>query len=349
MRIKEKGHLKAIISEEFNLIFDKRTGYTCTWGKDQNDDPDYCQYGPIIADIEISTICNLNCYYCYKDNNHIGQNMSFEIFKAIFHKLPRTLTQIAFGIGSIKGCPDLWDILRYCRNNDYQYIIPNLTINGRDISDQEYSDLAYICGAIAVSNHIEDDCFNAVKKLTDRGMTQVNIHQVICEETFESCMNLIDQVKTDSRLEKLNAVVFLHLKPKGRGGKLHKISDENYKLFIEKLFESGINFGMDSCGSGRLLNYINENYKDKTNIHGHHIDDIKQYITPCESTRESSYINVEGKFFPCSFTEDNDSFKEGIDVTKVKDFVEEVWMCEQTNQWRQNLLSKCNNCPIYKI
>jgi radical SAM protein with 4Fe4S-binding SPASM domain len=262
--------------------------------------------------------------------------MSFETFKNIFHKLPRTLTQIAFGIGNINSSPDLRKIFDYCRDNDYQYIVPNVTINGFGMTPEWYDYLAKTLGACAVSNHHEDSCFNAVKELTDRGMTQINIHQVVSLETFDICMSIIDQVQLDPRLNKLNAVVFLMLKQKGRGKNLNRLPDDKYKLFIEKLFASGISFGMDSCGASRLLAYGVS-------------DEIKKYITPCESTRESAYINVKGEFFPCSFTEGTDSFPVGIDITKINNFVEEVWMSRQTHDWRQNLLSKCNNCPIYQI
>lgn len=41
--------------------------------------------------------------------------MSLETFKALFHKLPTTVCQIAFGIGDINANPDLFKIMEYCR------------------------------------------------------------------------------------------------------------------------------------------------------------------------------------------------------------------------------------------
>lgn len=229
-------------------------------------------------------------------------------------------------------CKDLKKIMDYCLNNNYQKITPNITINGSHMTSEWYDYLSKTCGAIAVSLYSDDNCFNAVKELTDRGMDQVNIHCMLSAQTFDKCMNLIDKVQTDKRLEKLNAVVFLMLKPRGRGEKFSRVSDEQYSTFVKKLFESKINWGMDSCGAGRLL---------KEDIP----EQVKKYITPCESTRESCYMNVDGKFFPCSFAEDG----EGIDVTKVDDFIKDVWMNEEICQWRQNLLDNNCNCPIYKV
>jgi hypothetical protein len=100
--IKEDKNFKIIKHPDFNLIFRKEDGLTYTWGKTQDEDPDFSPLGPIIADIEISEICHEGCKFCYKANMAKGANMSFETFKTIFHKFPRTLTQIAFGWGS---CP----------------------------------------------------------------------------------------------------------------------------------------------------------------------------------------------------------------------------------------------------
>lgn len=330
--IKENKEFKSIESKVFNLIFRKIDGYTITWGASKEEDPSYSPVGPIIADIEISEACHENCSFCYKSNTPHGRNMSFETFQKVFHKLPRTLTQIAFGIGSIDTNKDFRKIVQYCKNNDYQEIVPNVTINGSRMTKDWYDFLANNMGAVAVSHYGDDKCFNAVKELTDRGMKQVNIHCMLSEETYDKCMDLIDKIKIDERLSKLNAVVFLMLKPRGRGEKFHRIGDDKYKIFINKLMKAGINYGFDSCGAARLLTQDVD-------------DNIKKYITPCESTRESCYINVEGKFFPCSFAEEGD----GIDVTKADDFIEEIWMRDDTHKWRMNLLKNNCNCPIYEV
>jgi len=330
--IKENKEYKSIEGDDFNLVFRKVDGYTMTWGKTKEDDPDFSPVGPIIADIEISEACHEGCDFCYKANTPNGRNMSFNTFKEVFHQLPRSLTQIAFGIGSIDTNKDLRRIFDYCLNNEYQTITPNVTINGSRMTNGWYDYIAKTCGAVAVSHYGDDKCFNAVKELTSRGMKQVNIHCMLSEETFTKCMDLIEKVKKDERLSKLNAVVFLMLKPRGRGEKYHRLSEDKYKIFINKLMNAGINYGFDSCGAARLLTQdIDEN--------------IKKYITPCESTRESCYINVEGRFFPCSFAEDG----EGIDVTKVDDFLKDVWFDKRIHDWRNNLIKNNCECPIYNV
>ena len=99
--IEENDKVKTIRSKNFNLNFIKSNGYTETWGRTIEEDPDFCSFGPIIADIEISEVCDEGCPFCYKSNNLNGKNMPIDTFKKVFHKLPRTLTQIALGLGSI--------------------------------------------------------------------------------------------------------------------------------------------------------------------------------------------------------------------------------------------------------
>jgi len=334
--ITENTKYKIIRSQNFNMFFNKNTGTTITYGETDKDDPDFCPQGPLIADIEVSTICGQGCKFCYKCNTYFGKNMSFELFKDIFHKLPRTLTQIAFGIGDIWANKDLPMILNYCRNNDYQYITPNITINGGDMTPEYYEMLIKTCGAVAVSYYNTDVCFDVVHELTNRGLTQCNIHALLSEESFDECMELIDKVKSDSRLSRLNAVVFLMLKQKGRGRHLHRISDEKYNLFVTKLMASGISFGFDSCGAGRLLNFGIDS-------------DMAKFIEPCESGLFSMYINTEGKFFPCSFTEDTLDWEDGIDLSNITDFVKEVWMGDRVLEWRNILLNNKRRCPQYRI
>ena len=76
------------------------------------------------------------------------------------------------------------------------------------------------CGAVAVSYYPQKDknvCYDSVEKLTDRGLSQCNIHAMICQETFEATKELFNDMSTDPRLEHLNAVIMLSLKQRGRG------------------------------------------------------------------------------------------------------------------------------------
>src|ERR1035437_6663058 len=86
------------------------------------------------------------------------------------------------------------------RSDDYEYI---------EMTREEFIDLKY---------NNEDERAKA-----KREFFQINLHKLLSKETLASCFRLIDQVKTDSRLAGLKAIVFLMLKPKGNRNKMHGI------------------------------------------------------------------------------------------------------------------------------
>ncbi len=342
---KSEDKMRLITSENYNSFFNYEDGLFIRCGKKLKDDPDFSPFGPEILDLEVSEVCSKGCEFCYKSNQTIGANMSFETFKEIFHKMPINLTQIAFGIGDIDGNPDLFKMLYYCVENDYNQVIPNITINGSRMSMTHYDLLSFVCGAIAVSNYGEES-LDAVKQLTDRGHKQINLHQLVSVETFEECKDIILKSKIDSRLEELNAIVFLSLKRKGRGEKMTVLPQRQYKELIDLAFDVKARIGFDSCSAPKFLESVSDS------------KDFQQFHTmaePCESTLFSSYINVLGKFYPCSFAEGSYDMK-GIDVAKSEDFLKDVWFHPDTVKFRDTLIAtaKCNKhncreCPIFEV
>ena len=351
-KIGENEDLKILRSETVNYNFNKKTGYMETYGKTKDEDPTFSPMGPFIADIEISTIChginNRPCTFCYKSNTGVGENMSLETFKKVFGKLGPSLTQVAFGLGDLSGNPELWDIMSYCRNNGKNYVVPNITINGDGLTDEYADKLVSLCGAVAVSQYNPKDvCYDAVKKLTDKGLTQCNIHKLISLETFDSCIELMKDTKTDPRLEKLNALVFLALKPRGKRNNLHPLGSEKYKEIVDFAFENEVSVGFDSCSAPMFLNAV----KDRKNY-----EDLEQMSEPCESTLFSIFLNVKGLMYPCSFLDDQTT---GLDVVNCSDFLKDVWFNENIAEFRKNLINTektciingkgCRKCPKFDI
>jgi hypothetical protein len=381
----ETKDLKAFKSENYNFLFIKKDGQFFRWGNGKDLElpekadgrhfelyniwkflwKDKCEgfkdfvknletdgdlkYGlPEILDLEIAEICDGipgigPCKFCYKSNTGFkGENMSFEKFKEIFDKLPNTITQIAFGCGTLRKHPEMWDMFKYCREND---VVPNLTVNG-DVDKEEFDKIAEYARSCAVSIYDKDISYNAIKELTDRGMTQINIHYMISEETYEKAFELMDDIKTDPRLEKLGALVLLNLKPKGRAVKnnFNKLSQEKFDKLFKYGLDNKISLGFDSCGAAKVTNFMNSNSPK--------YDFMKNYIEPCESGTYSTYINVKGNFFPCSFSEGEGEWKEGIDVSKVKDFIKDVWFNEKTKEFTKKVHNcrECNiGCPIFDV
>jgi len=333
--IKETMDHKILRSQYYNYNFSKLTGYFARYGETVMDDPEWSPFGPEIADIEIGTICHQNCEFCYKSNTEDGKNMDLATFAKVFDNLPKTVTQIAAGIGSIDANPDMFKIFEYCRDHK---VIPNVTINGSGMTSEYYDNLVKYCGAVAVSLYDYDDCYNSVKELGERGLQQVNIHALLSEETYERCMQVLKDAKIDARLKKfLNAIVFLWLKPKGRGEKLHQVSREKYEALVHYALVNNIRIGFDSCSASNFLKCPNT-------------AQFKEYVEPCESTLFSIYISVDGVAYPCSFAE---GVCEGVSVIE-NEFMNGVWMSEPFVDFRNTVTgtkdeNNCRMCPLYNL
>lgn len=345
-------------SENYNYNFNSNTGYFERWGKEEKDDPQQGP-GPEILDIEISSggDCKGNCPFCYKCNggNQPTINMTLKHLQAIVSRFNYPISQVAFGIMNYTTNPEMLDILKWCRSVG---IIPNMTMHGLDdLSEKDIEDISTLCGAVAVSIYNKEKSFDLVKRLTDAGLKQVNIHFMLSQETYERAMQLVEDIKTDSRLAKLKAVVFLRYKDKGRGvGKFNSIKDPNiYKDLLNKFAKSNVGIGFDSCSGPKVEDAMKLQLVDslklcKNSIQKGLVNLIHnkqlQHIEPCESGLFSGYINCEGYFFPCSFMEGEGDWKEGLRVIDFDSF-NQIWNHEKVIKWRESLLSKCRNCPQY--
>lgn len=349
MKINETNLIKEISSDDYNYFFNKKTGYFERWGKTEDEDPDMAP-SPEIADIEVTTICNgvggKLCKHCYKSNTPNGRNMSFETFVKVFDKISenKVLTQIAFGAdASATANADLFKMMEYSRENG---VIPNITV--AEITPETAKKLANVCGAVAVSRYKEKDaCYDSIKYLNEAGMNQVNIHVMVSEETYEMCLETLDDRKNDKRLKDVKAVIFLSLKTKGRGIGYTPLSQEKFNQLVNKALKNEIRIGFDSCSSFKFLKSIEKHPK---------FDHINKYVESCESTLFSIFINYKGEALPCSFSEGCSGWSKGIDVVECEDFVKDVWENEQMKLFRNKLLGTCSGnkfgcreCPLYKV
>jgi sulfatase maturation enzyme AslB (radical SAM superfamily) len=336
---------RVLKSEDYNYVFDMRTGQFARWGKTQKDDPSWSPYGPEIMDIEISEGegCPLSCPFCYKGNKKGDKatNMSLETFKKIFATFPKSITQIAFGITSVGSHPELFDIFQYCRDNK---VIPNVTINGSDpVTDEQVKKLVKVCGAMAVSVvwPNQENGFNLIKRLTDAGATQINIHFMISKQTIKRAYEVCDSMKTDPRLAKMNAIVFLGLKPKARGQAFDVLPVEEFIKLVNYCLTNEVRFGFDSCSAPRFDKAV-----ELSDMEEARKSVLRSCSERCESGLFSAYIDTAGKYWHCSFGENRDDAY-GIDVTKVNSFLDEVWLSEPMKEWRQKLFNLDRECPLY--
>lgn len=355
VEIKENKNVKILKSKDYNYYFDKNNGLFVRYGTTQDDDPDHSPVGPEILDIEISTSdenydindphvsldggCIGGCKFCYKSNirNLPTYNMSLEEFKDIIDKMGPQLTQIAIGIMNIDSNPHLFDMAEYARSKG---VVPNMTIHGLDNMTVEMATkIKKVFGAVAVSCYNIEKTFDTIKMLTDVGMDQVNIHFMLSKQTLFNAYNLLKLTKEDSRVEKLNAVVFLSLKQKGFGHSMQPVPFKEFKVFANHILDEGYRFGFDSCTANKFLRAIKQNNK---------YESIKDNIEPCESGLFSSYVNAQGEFYACSFVEGVDYWKDGVSVLQSNNFLE-IWNSDKVVKWRETL-HKCNrSCPVFSV
>jgi len=347
---------KIFRSSEYNYVFKKEDGYFARWGKTKDDDPFYSPYGPEILDLEISTSvhnpedypadrlvydagCKGNCLFCYKSNGRYPTyNMTLEEFKLLFSKLGKQLTQIAFGIMNLDTNPDFFAMAEYSRENG---VIPNFTMHGLDDIDEGTAGrIKEIFGAVAVSCYNREKTYDTIKKLTDEGMSQVNIHYMLAKETYEDISRVISDIQGDPRLKKLNAIVFLSLKRKGRAveNDFHGVDSEEYRSLVGSLLEKKINFGFDSCGANKFI----------ASIKGTEYEHLEQYAEPCESSCFSAYINARGEYFPCSFCEGEGRWKQGISVLNQTSLLD-IWNAPMCFEFRELLKRTGRSCPVFNV
>lgn len=348
-KVLDSKKVKLVKSANYHSYFNKETGLFVRYGATKEEDPEMCEIGPEILDMEISVNgCPNACPFCYKSNqNSEPTNMSFETCKAIIDKMPPTLTQIAFGITGVQTNPDFLRMMKYAREKG---IIPNFTLSGIDLTEGLADEIAKVIGGCAVSAYQTDKdmCYDTVKMFTDRGIEQTNIHLMTSKETLPFVYEVLSDRLTDPRLAGMKAIIFLGVKPKGRAaGRYTPISQDEFDSILQYCWDHKIAIGFDSCTAPK--------YEDSIKHSGLSEEEKKAHIQhseSCESSLFSLYINVHGEVWPCSFTE-NEPGQEPIDVIAADDFVRDVWYNPALVKFRNRLLATskdgCRSCPAFKV
>ena len=334
----------------YHCFFDKTSGLNIRFGETLGDDPEYCGLGPEILDLEVSVNgCvpvpgSTNCRYCYKNNtNAPATNMSFETFKAIVDRFPKNLSQIAFGITGLQTNPDLERMFKYCRKIG---IVPNVTTVGADMNDKMLDVLAENCGAVAVSCYTGAKalCYETIAKIHQRAKDKfnknlhVNMHIVLSKDNLSHVKEVLQDI-ADKKVPDLNAVVFLRIKPKGRASKMDcQVPKEIYSDILSFCFEKDIPFGFDSCSATPVIEVLKDFEKEN----------LCDNCEPCESSKFSSYINVKGEYWSCSFTEGLYDFIKPINVLDYGP-VTEWWNSDEIKKVRNCQNPACKSCPVFNL
>ena len=340
MRVVDSKTKKVLMSKDYNFSFDKETGVFHRWGKTYFEDPQFCPYGPEILDLEISVgDCAGNCPWCYKANSiGNGYHMSLETFKEILDKMPATLTQVALGLTDISANKDLIPILKYSREKG---IVPNFTLAGYGLTEEILAEVAPLVGAIAVSvyPHNKELAYETARRFLQAGVKQTNFHLLYYQENKKHVLDVLNDY-VEELAPKVNAIVLLALKTKGRAESgFTPMPQDMFNDIVLNCLEREIPIGFDSCSAPKFEKFARSKGYDH----------LLKFTEPCESALMSSYIDVHGNFYPCSFMEGIGEWTTGISVLDSEDFLTDVWYHPRLVGWRENLLNNCRNCPVFTI
>lgn len=343
---------KMIFCEDrhYNCFFSKLDGFNVRFGAEVDDDPDCCELGPEILDLEVSVNgCvpvpgSTNCKYCYKNNtNAKPTNMSFDTFKQIIGTFPINLSQIAFGITSLKTNPDLPKMLAYCREIG---IVPNLTTVGADMDDEACDMLCRYCGAVAVSCYTgaKELCYKTIKKLHDYAKEKynrdlhVNMHIVVSKSNMDHVRDVLKDI-ADKKVDGLKSVVLLRIKPKGRAKNMDcTVPYSIYEELVKYCISNNISFGFDSCSATSVMEVLKKLGKLE----------LCTSCEKCESSSFSAYINVLGQYWSCSFMEGRDDVIKPIDVLSYNHSYD-WWNSDAVKFVRQHTNCCKQSCPWYDL
>lgn len=325
---------KVYIDKDYFLGYCTKTGFEVLTGIDGKADP-FSLKLPSLIDIGIMGHCHNKCPICYQGDVE-EDHMDISDFIKIIDQIKHHTNQVALGgRGDPNKHPQFEEFLMYAKHNR---VVPNYTTSGKNLTQEEVDLSKKYCGAVAVSNYYQPFTYQAIEMFMNSGV-KTNIHFVFSKETFDHAIAVLKgediwEGKVD--LKRLNAVVFLLFKQRGRAENMQELRPTAYQInllsqAIKSVQDNPLPFkiGMDSC----LVNFYYEFVTSLT-------DSEKMSLDTCEASRMSAYISPSMRMMPCSFC----NMGEGVSITDSS--IKDVWdNSEVFMKARKILMNKRNICP----
>lgn len=280
--------------EHYKVFFNQQTGFFVRCEDEGYPEPVWSKHGPELLDISITNYCERECDFCYRSSSKIGKHLNLADYKYLLKQASDIgVFQIALGGGNPNQHPDFIELLKATREAG---IVPSYTTNGEGLTEDILNATDIYCGAMAISFYPSNglDYYDELlRKTRDKGI-KTNLHVIINNETID----VIDDFMLDPPkwLDYVNAIIFLNLKPTGRGKIVNealKVKANRVKSFFEKLSGASRKIGFDSCSISGITQWM---------------DVRRELIEPCEAARFSAFINEDMRMFPCSFMVDTELF-----------------------------------------
>jgi radical SAM protein with 4Fe4S-binding SPASM domain len=321
---------------EYTAVFDRDTNFFLRGDQPNGRPAEFSSKGPELADVHITTYCEWDCRYCYRDSNpDDAVHMPWRDYRDLMKQLSGTVYQVAIGGGSPQHHPDFEKFLQVSRELD---IVPTYTSNGQDMLDPRIlSATQKYAGAVAVSVHDNEPYVKKVVGELIREGVPTAIHVVLDRD-------YIGHWTAELRLARLGlgwfggelplySCIFLMHKPVGRGSIDQHPSDAQKQKFMKALtdYRGKVPVGLDSCAAPSFASLPGA--KIPKIQAGKQAIDI---VTFCDSGCFTVFIGEDFTVKPCSFNE--------TDVYSLNDFsFDEIWR-DKFEPYRRKVLAACPDC-----
>ena len=290
-----------------------------------------------VADLGICKRAGIDCYQAASKLKK--PDMTYKDYCSIILQCKNRTFQVALGgAGDPNKHKFFTEMLKFTREN---YIIPNYTTTGVNITDQEIEATKQFCGAVAVSFYsrlkiinekvVESfpETFNAIYRLLSAHCV-VNIHFVLSRDTIDEA---IYRLNNNLFPHGINALIFILYKPVGLGIKEKMLSHKKITLLLETIAQKKFDFkiGFDTCCTPAIV------------MHPHTI--ALNSVDFCEAARFSMYIDSELKAYPCSF----DCYKKQYGVSIKNSSIESAWNSNTFNKFRKIQDHSCIDCSKHYL
>ncbi|BBE31173.1 hypothetical protein OSSY52_13140 [Tepiditoga spiralis] len=287
---------------------------------------------PLIATIELLTLCNLKCLHCYIPK-HDNKGLEYSFILDLFEELKKlgTLETILTG-GEIFLHPDIMEIIKKAREMGFRVtLLSNATlINDSQIEQLSKLYITEFSTTIFSLNEEINDKITGVKgslkkilsnimKMKNKGIS-LEIKTPIMQQNKYSYKYLQEFCNINDFLYSPNPTIMSKINGDS--------SPKDNSLDFNDLIEFNKNFNLN-------INVNRKNLKDKKNL-----DDV------CPNTRYSLYIDSNKNVYPCN------SFLYKVGDLK-KQSLKDIWYNSSDLKFIYNLTNKeleeCKNCDLENI
>lgn len=316
---------------------------------------------PVIANIEITTCCNLKCRFCARSQlTKSNKHMSFDLFQKILALLPNTYKIVLVGLGEPLLHPQIIDFIKYAKTLKKKVgLVTNAMLLNTSLSKQL---LDAGLDSIAFSLDGSDtELSSLVRKGTNFNKVIKNIREFVAisntTQRISKAVFSAVSIDTVTRLKDLidrvtelgvDVLMLTDLNFKANlDHTLWKNMNENIEVNIRKAVSYGFSKNLPVLSVHGLEEFgLEKRYHDFLLIPPEQLYQRSNYHARCFSPWQTVPIDVEGNITLC------DCQPEFIIGNLFRNSFSEIWNGEAIQKYRAVMLSDeppeaCRICPRF--